>query len=211
MTDKDNNEFRVNENHGELNNRYLERLKRVTGSALEKNARVLAFRVDLHLPKDKQGQHSNAVIKRFIASLKAQINAYQNRRRKQGKRTYPCRLDYAWVREFGEKHGRKHYHVLLLVNREVFHKAFLIYNRLTKKYGYLITMVMKAWIRAINEKGTENGYHYLSCPSVSYELNRKDGIHTSAYENFIYHISYMAKEYTKLHGDGERNFGCSVK
>jgi hypothetical protein len=49
---------------------------------LKENARVLAFRVDLHLPKDKQGQYSNAVIKRFIASLKAQINAYQNRRRK---------------------------------------------------------------------------------------------------------------------------------
>lgn len=132
MTDRKDDVYRVNENHGELNDRYLERLKRVTESALEEHARVLAFRVDLHLPKDKQGQYSNAVIKRFIASLKAQINAYQNRRRKLGKRTYPCRLNYAWVREFGEINGGKHYHVLLLVNREVFHKAFLIYNKLTR-------------------------------------------------------------------------------
>ncbi|MDC9140817.1 inovirus-type Gp2 protein [Escherichia coli] len=25
----------------------------------------------------------------------------------------------------------------------------------------------------------------------------------------MYHISYLAKEYTKNHDDGERNFGCS--
>lgn len=210
MTDRKDDVYRVNENHGELNNRYLERLKRVTESALEEHARVLAFRVDLHLPKDKQGQYSNAVIKRFIASLKAQINAYQNRRRKLGKRTYPCRLNYAWVREFGEINGGKHYHVLLLVNREVFHKAFLIYNRLTKKYGYLVRMVISAWNRALRDKGPDDnaGIHL---PGVSYDLNRKDGIHTAGYQDFIYHISYMAKEYTKQRGDGERNFGCSVK
>ncbi|VUS84668.1 inovirus Gp2 family protein [Klebsiella pasteurii] len=211
MTDRKDDVYRVNENHGELNDRYLERLKRVTESALEEHARVLAFRVDLHLPKDKQEQYSNAVIKRFIASLKAQINTYQNRRRKLGKRTYPCRLSYAWVREFGEINGGKHYHVLLLVNREVFHKAFLIYNKLTRKHGYLIRMVMDAWIRAINEKGTAAEYNYTTYPGVSHELNRKDGIHTAGYQDFIYHISYMAKEYTKQRGDGERNFGCSVK
>ena len=29
------------------------------------------------------------------------------------------------------------------------------------------------------------------------------------FRSYIYHISYLAKEYTKNHDDGERNFGCS--
>ncbi|WP_158708193.1 YagK/YfjJ domain-containing protein, partial [Escherichia coli] len=65
------------------------------------------------------------VITRFIASLKAQIAAYLQRRRRDGKRVYPCKLRYAWVREFGELNGNKHYHMLLLVNREVFRNTML--------------------------------------------------------------------------------------
>ncbi|WP_158707800.1 YagK/YfjJ domain-containing protein, partial [Escherichia coli] len=46
-------------------------------------------------------------------------------------------------------------------------------------------------------------------PGVSYELDRRNGTNTDFFRSYIYHISYLAKEYTKNHDDGERNFGCS--
>ncbi|MHC9020437.1 YagK/YfjJ domain-containing protein [Escherichia coli] len=41
------------------------------------------------------------------------------------------------------------------------------------------------------------------------KLDRRNGTNTDFFRSYIYHISYLAKEYTKKHDDGERNFGCS--
>ena len=113
--------MKLNERYGKPNAHYMKRLEEITRYAMEDYARILAFRVDLLLPVDNSHKgYDSAVITRFIASLKAQIAAYLQRRRRDGKRVYPCKLRYAWVREFGELNGNKHYHMLLLVNREVF-------------------------------------------------------------------------------------------
>ena len=87
-------------------------------------ARILAFRVDLLLPVDNSHKgYDSAVITRFIASLKAQIaRIFTTAQEYTVNVCYPCKLRYAWVREFGELNGNKHYHMLLLVNREVLRK-----------------------------------------------------------------------------------------
>ncbi|MBK4717126.1 MULTISPECIES: YagK/YfjJ domain-containing protein [Tenebrionibacter/Tenebrionicola group] len=45
-------------------------------------------------------------------------------------------------------------------------------------------------------------------PTAIYEINR-NSYDQNYYENVLGHFSYLAKEYTKLSGDGYRNFGCS--
>ena len=118
--------MKLNERYGKPNAHYMKRLEEITRYAMDDYARILAFRVDLLLPVGNSHKgYDSAVITRFIASLKAQIAAYLQRRRRDGKRVYPCKLRYAWVREFGELNGNKHYHMLLLVNREVFRNTML--------------------------------------------------------------------------------------
>ncbi len=64
-----------------------------------------------------------AVISRFINALKARIDAYQKRKHREGKRVHPTTLHYVWAREFGECKGKKHYHLMLLVNRDTWCRA----------------------------------------------------------------------------------------
>jgi hypothetical protein len=59
-----------------------------------------------------------AVISRFTDSLKARITALQARQRREGKRVWPTTLRFVWAREFGEIKGKKHYHAVLLLNRD---------------------------------------------------------------------------------------------
>ncbi|WP_249441206.1 YagK/YfjJ domain-containing protein, partial [Escherichia coli] len=79
--------------------------------------RLTALRVDLRFP-DVPAATDAAVISRFINALKARIDAYQKRKHREGKRVHPTTLHYVWAREFGECKGKKHYHLMLLVNRE---------------------------------------------------------------------------------------------
>ena len=146
--------MKLNERYGKPNAHYMKRLEEITRYAMDDYARILAFRVDLLLPVDNSHKgYDSAVITRFIASLKAQIAAYLQRRRRDGKRVYPCKLRYAWVREFGELNGNKHYHMLLLVNREVFRNTMLNTENSAQPRGLLVGMVARAWAVALRRTG----------------------------------------------------------
>lgn len=146
--------MKLNERYGKPNAHYMKRLEEITRYAMDDYARILAFRVDLLLPVDNSHKgYDSAVITRFIASLKAQIAAYLQRRRRDGKRVYPCKLRYAWVREFGELNGNKHYHMLLLVNREVFRNTMLNTENSAQPRGLLAGMVARAWAVALRRTG----------------------------------------------------------
>ena len=202
--------MKLNERYGKPNAHYMKRLEEITRYAMDDYARILAFRVDLLLPVGNSHKgYDSAVITRFIASLKAQIAAYLQRRRRDGKRVYPCKLRYSWVREFGELNGNKHYHMLLLVNREVFRNTMLNTENSAQPRGLLVGMVARAWAVALRRTGDMANKVPFHLPGVSYELDRRNGTNTDFFRSYIYHISYLAKEYTKNHDDGERNFGCS--
>ncbi|MEP8881947.1 inovirus Gp2 family protein [Enterobacter hormaechei] len=187
----------------------MQRLDALTAFVMNEHARVLAFGLDLSLPQHNQHKgYESAVITRFIASLKAQIAAYLKRRSREGKRIYPCPVYYAWAREFGELNGNKHYHLVLLVNREVFSCMMLKLGVKGTGRGLLLTMAAKAWSHALKLKGKAKekvSYHLAGV----FELNRREGTHSSDYEGYLKRICYLAKKRSKENDDGERNFGCS--
>lgn len=88
---------------------YLSRLLRVIQRALTQYPRVMAFRVDLNLPKDTEPSdyaHSNKAISRFIESFSGKIEYHRSQLREQKKDARNCRVRYAWAREVGVGEGR---------------------------------------------------------------------------------------------------------
>lgn len=199
----------LKECNSEKNAYHMQRLEALTAFVMNEHARVLAFGLDLSLPQHNQHKgYESAVITRFIASLKAQIAAYLKRLSREGKRIYPCPVYYAWAREFGELNGNKHYHLVLLVNREVFSCMMLKLGVKGNGRGLLLTMAAKAWSHALKLKGKAKekvSYHLAGV----FELNRREGTHSSDYEGYLKRICYLAKKRSKENDDGERNFGCS--
>ncbi|EEU9980207.1 inovirus Gp2 family protein, partial [Escherichia coli] len=155
---------------------------------------------DLRLP-DVPAATDAAVISRFINALKARIDAYQKRKHREGKRVHSSTLHYAWAREFGELKGKKHYHLLLLVNRDTWCRAGDY-----RAPGSLAGMIKQAWCSAL---GVDAGRydtlaHFPDKPAVWLERDDETG-----FQQVLERSGYLAKEHTKARGTGERNFGCS--
>ncbi|KHI13544.1 inovirus-type Gp2 protein, partial [Escherichia coli] len=129
------------------------------------------------------------------------IDAYQKRKHREGKREHSSTLHYAWAREFGELKGKKHYHLLLLVNRDTWCRAGDY-----RAPGSLAGMIKQAWCSAL---GVDVGchatlVHFPAWPAVWLERDDDAGL-----RDMLKRADYLAKEYTKVNGTGERNFGCS--
>ncbi|GJH97554.1 hypothetical protein ECZC10_54020 [Escherichia coli] len=127
----------------EYNPFWQQRIRETVLRALDVHPRLTALRVDLRLP-DVPAATDAAVISRFINALKARIDAYQKRKRREGKRVHPTTLHYAWAREFGVLRGKKHYHLLLLVNRDTWCGAGDY-----RDPGSLAGMIKQAWCSAL--------------------------------------------------------------
>ncbi len=100
---------------------WQQRIRETVRHALDVHPRLTALRVDLRLP-DVPAATDAAVISRFINALKARIDAYQKRKHREGKRVHSSTLHYAWARSLGVQ-GKKHYHLMLLVNRDTWCRA----------------------------------------------------------------------------------------
>ncbi len=122
---------------------WQQRIRETVRHALDVHPRLTALRVDLRLP-DVPAATDAAVISRFINALKARIDAYQKRKHREGKRVHSSTLHYAWAREFGELKGKKHYHLLLLVNRDTWCRAGDY-----RAPGSLAGMIKQAWCSAL--------------------------------------------------------------
>ena len=129
---------------------WQQRIREMVLCALNVHPRLTALRVDLRLP-DVPAATDAAVISRFINALKARIDAYQKRKRREGKRVHPTTLHYVWAREFGECKGKKHYHLMLLVNRDTWCRAGDY-----RAPGSLAGMIEQAWCSAL---GVDTGDH----------------------------------------------------
>ncbi|WP_434083472.1 YagK/YfjJ domain-containing protein [Escherichia coli] len=128
-------------------------------------------------------------------------NAYQKRKHREGKRVHPTTLHYVWAREFGECKGKKHYHLMLLVNRDTWCRAGDY-----RAPGSLAGMIKQAWCSAL---GVDAGRydtlaHFPVRPAVWLERDDDTG-----FQQVLERADYLAKESTKAYGTGERNFGCS--
>ncbi len=205
--------------HGPLNTRYLARMEQTLLGALEQHPRLTVVRVDLRIPdngsfsdnpleRDAPTFFMNTgpnLIKRFIASLKAQIQAEQYAKTRQGLRVHPCKLEHIWAREHSHNH-KDHYHVALLLNKDRYHSLGNY-----KSPGTLAWMIKRAWANALGVN-VEDFYTLVHFPeNPVYRLN-----FNLSHEEFLLQagpalirLSYLAKERSKPRGTGQRNFGCS--
>lgn len=168
--------------------------------AMNAYTRVLALRVDLRLP-DTPAATDAAVISRFTDSLKARINAYFRRQLREEKRIWPTTLRFIWAREFGEIKGKKHYHVVLLVNRDTW-----CVPGDYKKMDSLAGMIKQAWCSALQVDAEVHAVLARFPKSPASWLER--GNHAQL-QRALSQAAYLAKLETKVTRDGERNFGCS--
>ena len=171
-------------------------------NALGAYPRVLMLRVDLRLPNTPAATDA-AVISRFIDSLKVKISAYLLRKHREGNRRRMTDLRYIWAREHGEINGKKHYHVVLLLNREVWCSAGN-YNDSTSLAG----LIKQAWCSALRVDNDEYATlaHFPQNPACWIDLGNNEQL-----QEALVRASYLAKNHTKVTGDGERNFGCSQR
>ncbi|MGD1231216.1 inovirus Gp2 family protein, partial [Escherichia coli] len=119
-------------------------------SALAQHRAVSFIRVDLRFPEYMPATimdsgPDSAVISRFFASLKAKIQAYQQHKRRASQRVHATSLRYFWCREFGEEENRKHYHVILLLNKDTWCSLGDF-----SEPSSLAAMIQEAWCSALH-------------------------------------------------------------
>lgn len=188
------------------NHDYQFNIATTVANSIRSHNRVTAIRVDLRLPDHFDGLGmSNSIITRFIESLKAKVVADLNRKQQAWHRKLACNLKYAWVREFGPINGKKHFHVLLLLNKDVYHSL----GDFNKESGNLSAMIRQAWCSALRLPflGHQQLVHFPRGGVVYVDANHPEFMLQQ--QLVLDKADYLAKEATKHYGDGQRSFGCS--
>ncbi|BBO63745.1 inovirus Gp2 family protein [Serratia marcescens] len=186
------------------NSKYQQAFYDVIQDAVSEFPRTLALRVDLRYPQGYRYGLSNKEVTRFIESLKAKIKVDCKKKNRRWRRNWVNRLRYAWVREVGERNRRKHYHVLLLLNKDFYYGAGKFDSN-----DSLAALVQQAWCSALNVDReqysalvnlTKNGMYYLNSNSSNYIQQVTD---------LLNRMDYLAKDHTKCYDDGYRSIGTS--
>lgn len=185
---------------------YIDRIQQTINCAINCHQRLACFFVTLRFPQEEIFRDNSKSISRFFDALKYQINAYIDYKRLSNIRVHPTKLYYLWAREFGTKNGNKHYHIVLMLNKDTFH-TFGNYNFSSAKRGSLLNLIQKAWCSAI-ELPPEINHNLASAPDKRpcMWIENNDPDQRIAAEGRMF---YLAKEFSKQSGDGERSFGCS--
>nr|WP_067286899.1 inovirus Gp2 family protein [Marinobacterium profundum] len=192
-------------NGGLLVKEYLDRLLYVIDNATQDFTRVFAVRVDLRCAGPTGDIiSSNEVIDRFKKSLDSRLDSYQKRRARQGKRVCRSAVRMVWARELKDSRT-PHYHLLLLFNREQFHRL----GEYHSVSGSLMTMIRDAWYSALGlSLHLAPGLVYIP-ENAEYHLNRSD--HYAQLPALFFRASYLCKVDTKCFGQGLQNFGGTRK
>lgn len=182
---------------------YLESTYCTLERALLCHRRTFALRVDLHFPKSFQGGEGTSV-SRFIASLKAKIDADSKSKKKAGKRVHPCTLRYVWVRE-RESSAQPHYHFLLLFNADRYHRV----GDYDSESGNLAARIRSAWASAVGIQTSELRGLVHFAKNGGYRLDANSCRFEEEYGKLFERVSYFAKVKSKEYGIRVRSFGCS--
>ncbi|HED3891692.1 TPA: inovirus Gp2 family protein [Morganella morganii] len=186
------------------NAEYRRLFEGVIDSAVTEFPRTLALRIDLRYPPDYVYDRSNREITRFIESLKARLCTDTDRKAQRWGRRLSHRLRYIWVREFGGVRHRKHYHLVLLLNKDIYHTA----GRFNGEDS-LAGMIQQAWCSALGLRTEyyaclvhfpEKGAMYLCYHNPDYTAQRA---------LLVMRLDYLAKDHTKDYHDGYRSVGTS--
>ncbi|WP_330985124.1 MULTISPECIES: inovirus Gp2 family protein [Enterobacterales] len=192
---------------GELHAEYILRAEETINKARREYSRLLAIRIDLRFPLKSADaiKMDREVITRTIKSLNKKICADSKRKKKRGLQVYPCRVRFIWVREFKQSdNSKKHYHVLLLLNKDAYYHPGDFSKKNTLSY-----MIKSAWASAIGIS-YEDAEGLVEFPANGcYWIKRNGEDELKTFDAVMFRTSYFAKMATKVYGDGERNFGCS--
>ncbi|MBS9135044.1 inovirus-type Gp2 protein [Escherichia coli] len=103
-------QYKYIKSHGPLNKYQLKRIEQTIDKALDEYPRVMAIRVELHMPvrrplcdmllADDYARTDASAISRFNASLNAKIKHYELKQKKAGKRVRETSSRIVWAREF---------------------------------------------------------------------------------------------------------------
>jgi len=185
---------------------YIERILQTVNSAVSIHSQLACFFITLRFPQNGTGRDDDEAISRFIDALKYQINAYIDFKRSEGKRVHSTTLHYIWAREFGPRNGNKHYHVVLMLNKNTFHQLGN-YILPDSGPGSLANLIQRAWCSAI-KLPTESHANLASFPSefpCMWIENNNPFQRTDAEKRMF----YLAKRYSKRNGDDKHSFECS--
>ncbi|MDH4867570.1 MULTISPECIES: inovirus Gp2 family protein [Alcaligenes] len=188
------------------NTTYQTRIASTFNTALSWHKRTTAIRVDLRLPNDHdQIEFASPPITRFFESLKAKIVADINKKESSWEKSLICKVSYVWVREFGPISGKKHFHVLLFLNKDVYYSL----GNFQQESGNLSAMIKQAWCSALALPYPEYQQlvHFPKEGVMHVDANHLD--FPQQWQRVMEKANYLAKEATKHYGDGERSFGCS--
>lgn len=204
-----------NHNHGPLNYHYIDKMKTVVNNAVQDHHRTMAVMMLLRFPENINDNgdmptlfnYNQGIMSRFIESLNAKISSLTNKKEKQGIRTHPCHLRYAWVREFCQD-GKPHYHAAIFVNKDSFN-SLGDYNKISDNLGSLIR---EAWLSALNLTGHNEYLKLVHFPkNPLYYLNVNEPQYDQVFNDLIYRLSYNAKDKSKSYSKEQRSFGCSQR
>lgn len=187
-----------------LNADYQQAFYDVIRNAVEEFPRTLALRVDLRFPQEYRYELSNKNITRFIESLKSKLKADCQRKNRRWRRNRVNRLRYVWVREIGERNNRKHYHLLLLLNKDFYHG--------TGRYDAddsLAALIQQAWCSALGLEPEQYPALVNMTRNGCYYLNRKSPNYMRHVIELLKRMEYLAKDHTKCYDDGYRSIGMS--
>lgn len=185
---------------GPLVEGYLEKIHQTIESSLNQYPRVFATRFDLMIPKDMHN-FSSSIISRFLDYLKAIIGLHL---KSLGMKSEKCQPRIVWAKERNHSMN-SHYHVLLLLNRDVFHTS----GRLGSENLNLISRIESSWAKALSLSfGEVQGL--VNFPrNRDYKLDRNSPDFYVQLADLFYRASYLAKEESKAYEDGSRHFSCS--
>lgn len=187
-----------------LNADYQLAFYEIITSAVEEFPRTLALRVDLRFPISYRYGDSNREVTRFIESLKAKLLVDCLRKNRRWRRNWNNRLRYVWVREIGERNHRKHYHVLLLLNKDFYHGA----GRFNADDS-LYALIQQAWCSALALDDEQYSALANMTQNGRFYLNKKSPNYMQQLTELLRRMDYLAKDHTKSYGDGFRSIGMS--
>ncbi|BBT42276.1 MULTISPECIES: inovirus Gp2 family protein [Pseudomonas] len=187
---------------------YLARLKRTIGLTLEQYPRVLAFRLDLRLPRGIELPdyvYTNEVISDFFESFKAKIEHHRGQVRERNQYSHDCKVRYVWAREVGWGQ-RPHYHLLILLNRD----AYYTVGRMQSQVRNMVSRLQEAWASALG-LSADQVEGLLEIPdNATYRIDRYVCPGDVDQLPALFHrASYLCKAATKSYGDRQRGFDTS--
>lgn len=200
---------------GSLNIDYMNRMEEIIKLATEAHARTAVFTFVLRLPEYRDRGDSIAcipnlqvgIMERFKGAMKARIAVHQHRRKREGLQVCPTDLRYVWVREVGES-NKPHYHVAIFVNKDTFNCL----GDYSKKNRNLGSYICEAWLSATGLLGYPEYRTLVAFNNTPHFLEalREDRFEKQR-KGLLNHLSYFAKERTKVYSREARSFGGSVR